>query len=168
MKRAFHGDWMDALPSRFINEIPESSVEKNETNIVENDEFEFNQDNSIEFDEGYRSPVIGTKNKIIKWKKIENLKRILSKSELDGYLIPKNDEFFNEYVSDDKDRLKYISNFSGSFGLALILRDENYLFIDGRYTLQAKKSSGKFFKIVTIPNEMPTDIFQNQNLVIGF
>ena len=43
--------------------------------------------------------------------KIENLKRILSKSELDGYLIPKNDEFFNEYVSDDKDRLKYISNF---------------------------------------------------------
>ena len=100
--------------------------------------------------------------------KIENLKRILSKSELDGYLIPKNDEFFNEYVSDDKDRLKYISNFSGSFGLALILRDENYLFIDGRYTLQAKNQSGKFFKIVTIPNEMPTDIFQNQNLVIGF
>ena len=100
--------------------------------------------------------------------KIENLKRILSKSELDGYLIPKNDEFFNEYVSDDKDRLKYISNFSGSTGLALILRDENYLFIDGRYTLQAKNQSGKFFKIVTIPNEMPTDIFQNQNLVIGF
>tara|TARA_B100000963_G_scaffold347580_1_gene354078 strand:+ start:4597 stop:6642 length:2046 start_codon:yes stop_codon:yes gene_type:complete len=71
MKRAFHGDWMDALPSRFINEIPESSVEKNETNIVENDEFEFNQDNSIEFDEGYRSPGWDRykKNKIIKWKK---------------------------------------------------------------------------------------------------
>ena len=62
---------MDALPSRFINEIPESSVEKNETNIVENDEFEFNQDNSIEFDEGYRSPGWDRykKNKIIKWKK---------------------------------------------------------------------------------------------------
>ena len=28
MKRAYHGDWMDALPSRFINEIPEDSVEK--------------------------------------------------------------------------------------------------------------------------------------------
>ena len=30
MKRAYHGDWMDTLPSRFINEIPEESVEKNE------------------------------------------------------------------------------------------------------------------------------------------
>ena len=35
MKRAYHGDWMDALPSRFINEIPEDSVEKNEININE-------------------------------------------------------------------------------------------------------------------------------------
>jgi DNA helicase-2/ATP-dependent DNA helicase PcrA len=33
MKRAYHGDWMDALPSRFINEIPEDSVEKNDINI---------------------------------------------------------------------------------------------------------------------------------------
>ena len=72
MKRAYHGDWMDALPSRFINEIPEDSVERNEFDsgkIV--DDFEFNQDNSIEFDEGYRSPGWERykKNKILKWKK---------------------------------------------------------------------------------------------------
>ena len=54
MKRAYHGDWMDALPSRFINEIPEDGVEKNELNIEKTlDDFEFNQDNSIEYDEGY-------------------------------------------------------------------------------------------------------------------
>ena len=72
MKRAYHGDWMDALPSRFINEIPEDSVEKNEIDIVKtNDEFEFNQDNSIEFDEEYRSPGWDRykKNKLLKWKK---------------------------------------------------------------------------------------------------
>ena len=71
MKRAFHGDWMDALPSRFINEIPEECVEKNEIGINETDEFEFNQDNSIEFDEEYRSPGWDRykKNKILKWKK---------------------------------------------------------------------------------------------------
>jgi DNA helicase-2/ATP-dependent DNA helicase PcrA len=72
MKRAYHGDWMDALPSRFINEIPEDSVEKNEININKtNDEFEFNQDNSIEFDEEYRSPGWDRykKKKILKWKK---------------------------------------------------------------------------------------------------
>ena len=51
MKRAYHGDWIDALPSRFINEIPDESVEKNEIGLNENDDFEFNQDNSIDFDE---------------------------------------------------------------------------------------------------------------------
>jgi DNA helicase II / ATP-dependent DNA helicase PcrA len=71
MKRAYHGDWMDALPSRFINEIPENSVEKNEINIDRTiDDFEFNQDNSIEFDEEYRSPGWDRyKKKILKWKK---------------------------------------------------------------------------------------------------
>ena len=57
MKRTYHGDWMDALPSRFINEIPDESVEKNEMEIDKNvDDFDFNQDNSLEFDEGHRSP----------------------------------------------------------------------------------------------------------------
>ena len=72
MKRAYHGDWMDALPSRFINEIPEDSVEKNDVNIDKTiDDFDFNQDSSIEFDEEYRSPGWNRykKNKMIKWKK---------------------------------------------------------------------------------------------------
>ena len=72
MKRAYHGDWMDALPSRFINEIPEDNVEKNEIKIDKTiDDFEFNQDNSIEFDEDYRSPGWNRykKNKALKWKK---------------------------------------------------------------------------------------------------
>ena len=48
MKRAYHGDWMDALPSRFINEIPEESVEKNELRcLFDEEDFEFNQDNSM-------------------------------------------------------------------------------------------------------------------------
>ena len=72
MKRAYHGDWMDALPSRFINEIPEDSVEKSEIELDRNNEdFEFNQDNTIEFDEEFRSPGWERfkKNKQLKWKK---------------------------------------------------------------------------------------------------
>tara|TARA_B100001121_G_scaffold303881_1_gene318479 strand:+ start:307 stop:2352 length:2046 start_codon:yes stop_codon:yes gene_type:complete len=71
MKRAYHGDWMDALPSRFINEIPEESVEKNEMDLDENNDFDFNQDNFIEDEEEYRSPGWGRykKNKLLKWKK---------------------------------------------------------------------------------------------------
>ena len=51
-------------------------------------------------------------------------------------------------ISDYNDRLNYISNFSGSYGFALILKNKNYLFVDGRYTLQANNQSGKFFKIL--------------------
>ena len=71
MKRAYHGDWMDALPSRFINEIPEASVEKNEIGPNEKDDFDFNQDNTIEFEEEYRSPGWDRykRNKTLKWKK---------------------------------------------------------------------------------------------------
>jgi len=72
MRRAYHGDWMDALPSRFINEIPDGSVEKNDVEFDRNKEdFEFNQDNTIDFDDEYRSPGWERykKNKTIKWKK---------------------------------------------------------------------------------------------------
>ena len=43
--------------------------------------------------------------------------------------MPKNDEFFSEYIPENKDRLKLISNFSGSYGFALILKKKNYLFM---------------------------------------
>ena len=72
MKRAYHGDWMDALPSRFINEIPENNIQKNEIDIDKmNDEFDFNHDSSLEFNDEYRSPGWDRykKNKLLKWKK---------------------------------------------------------------------------------------------------
>ena len=53
--------------------------------------------------------------------KINNLKKIFKEEKIDGYIIPKNDEFFGEYIPDNKDRLKYISNFSGSYGFAFLV-----------------------------------------------
>ena len=87
---------------------------------------------------------------------------------IDGYIIPKNDEFFGEHTSKVKDRLNYISNFSGSYGFSLILKDKNYLFVDGRYTLQATKQSGKVFRVVTFPIKMPYEILTNKKLILGF
>ena len=90
--------------------------------------------------------------------KIIKLRKYFKKEKIDGYLVPKNDEFFGEYIPNYNDRLSYISNFSGSYGFALILKTKNYLFVDGRYTLQALKQSGKFFKIITFPQIMPSVI----------
>ena len=100
--------------------------------------------------------------------KIIKLKKILKREKIDAYIVPKNDEFFGEYVPDHNDRLNFISNFNGSYGFALILKSINYLFVDGRYTLQANNQSGKFFKIITIPNKMPYDILKRKKLSIGF
>ena len=74
-------------------------------------------------------------------KKIIKLREKFKEYNIDGYIIPKNDEFFSEY--DRNDRLKTISNFTGSAGFAIILKKKSYLFLDGRYTIQAKMESGK-------------------------
>jgi Xaa-Pro aminopeptidase len=100
--------------------------------------------------------------------KIDKLKKNFKENNIEGYIVPKNDEFFGEYIAENKDRLKYISNFSGSYGFALILNNKNYLFIDGRYTLQAKIQSGNNFLIKTLPKELPETILKNQTLRIGF
>ena len=100
--------------------------------------------------------------------KINKLKLLIKSLNLNGYLIPKNDEFFNEYVSEENDNLKYITNFSGSYGFAIISKRKNYLFVDGRYSLQAEKQSGKKFKIYTLPKITPRKVFKNENLKIGF
>ena len=100
--------------------------------------------------------------------KLKQLKKLFNFYKIDGYIIPKNDEFFGEYVPKNKDNLKFISNFSGSYGFALILKTKNFLFVDGRYTLQAKMQSSKEFKIITLPKKMPSDILKNKKLSIGF
>jgi len=100
--------------------------------------------------------------------KIKKLRKLFRNNSLDGYIVPKNDEYFGEYVSENKDILKYISGFSGSYGFALILKKKNYLFVDGRYTLQAKIQTKKLFNIITMPNRLPHHILKNKKLSIGF
>ncbi len=100
--------------------------------------------------------------------KIKKIKQAIRKEKIDGYIIPKNDEFFGEYTPNHNDRLNYISNFTGSYGFSLILKNKNYLFVDGRYTLQANNQCGKEFKIITFPQKMPSDILKNKKISIGF
>ena len=98
---------------------------------------------------------------------IKNKIRILRKKfiehKIDGYIVPKNDEFFSEYCKNN--RLKFISNFSGSAGYAIILKNKNYLFVDGRYTIQAEIESSKNFKIVNYQKIINCNLFKN--LILG-
>src|SRR5210317_277907 len=95
-------------------------------------------------------------------KEIYELREKFKKYNIDGYVVPKNDDYFTEYSKIN--RLKIISNFSGSAGLAIILKDKNYLFTDGRYTIQSEMESGKYFKIVSYEKIINCNLFKNLKL----
>ena len=95
-------------------------------------------------------------------KEIKELRKKLKKYNIDGYVIPKNDDYFTEYSKIN--RLKIISNFSGSAGLAVVLKNKNYLFTDGRYTIQSEIESGKYFKIISYEKINNCNLFKNLRL----
>ncbi len=107
---------------------------------------------------------ISKKDKMIS-QKLKEFKNKFFHYGVDGYIVPKNDEYFSEFAK--KDKLKTITDFDGSFGLAVILKKKNYLFVDGRYVEQAKTQSGKKFKIFEIPKKLPHQILTS-NLNLGF
>ena len=95
-------------------------------------------------------------------KEIKELREKFKKYNIDGYVVPKNDDYFTEYSKIN--RLKIISNFSGSAGLAVVLKDKNYLFTDGRYTIQSEIESGKHFKIISYEKIINCNLFKNLKL----
>ena len=98
---------------------------------------------------------------------INKIKNLIISKNLDGYIIPKNDEFFTEYSKTNK--LHIVANFTGSAGFILILKKTNHLFVDGRYTIQAKKQSGRRFNIHETPYVWPKDVLRNgKRQHIGF
>jgi Xaa-Pro aminopeptidase len=70
--------------------------------------------------------------------RLKELRRLMAAAKLDAYLVPRADEFQGEYVPESAARLKFITGFTGSAGLAVIGKKTATLFADGRYTVQAR------------------------------
>jgi len=66
------------------------------------------------------------------------LRKAMAKLGLDGFIVPHEDEWQNEYVPAAYDRLLWLTGFTGSAGAAVVLTDEAAVFVDGRYTLQVR------------------------------
>ncbi|SVE25861.1 uncharacterized protein METZ01_LOCUS478715, partial [marine metagenome] len=71
--------------------------------------------------------------------KIAKIQNRLKDKKIDSLIINRTDEFLNEYISSDSERLFWVTNFSGSAGRAIISQNDSNLFVDGRYTFQAKE-----------------------------
>jgi Xaa-Pro aminopeptidase len=92
-------------------------------------------------------PVLGRKH-------LPRLRKALKAAGLDGFIVPHEDEWQNEYVPAAYDRLAWTTGFTGSAGAAVVLADEAAVFVDGRYTLQVRA-------------QVDGDLFQYRDLVDG-
>ncbi len=67
---------------------------------------------------------------------LPKLRASMKAAGLDGFLVPHEDEYQNEYLPDCNERLMWVSGFTGSAGAAVVMQDAAAVFVDGRYTLQ--------------------------------
>ena len=70
--------------------------------------------------------------------RVAALRAELARLGLDGFLVPRADQHQNEYVSPSEERLAWLSGFTGSAGLAIVLKKRAAIFVDGRYSLAVK------------------------------
>jgi Xaa-Pro aminopeptidase len=80
----------------------------------------------------------------------------LARRKLTGFVVPRADQQQNEYVAPSEERLAWLTGFTGSAGLAVVLTQEAALFVDGRYTLQAAKQvDGKAWGVESLVEPSP-------------
>lgn len=84
--------------------------------------------------------------------RLADLRAELARRGLSGFVVPRSDEHQGEYVPARAERLAWVTGFTGSAGLAVVLAERAAVFVDGRYTLQVR-------------GEVPSDLFEFRHLV---
>ena len=84
--------------------------------------------------------------------RVAKLRAWMAENEVDGFIVPRADEHQGEYVPPHAERLKWLTGFSGSAGVAVVLADRAIIFVDGRYTLQVR-------------DQVDLDVFSIESLV---
>ncbi len=104
--------------------------------------------------------------------RISDLRIHLKKQKITGFIIPRQDEFQGEYVAPYAERLKWLTGFAGSWGMAIITQTKGAIFVDGRYTIQVRQQvDTKLFTPFHLVDEPPVKWIES-NLkkgdVLGF
>src|SRR5580692_4074231 len=89
--------------------------------------------------------------------RVAALRAELGRRGLDGFIVPHADRHQNEYLPPGEERLAWLSGFTGSAGAAIVLAERAVLFVDGRYTLQARdQADTKLFTIEHLVDKPPS------------
>ncbi len=95
------------------------------------------------------------------------LRTELARRGLTGFIVPRSDRHQNEYVPASEQRLAWLTGFSGSAGIAIVLMEGALLFVDGRYTLQAREQVDTSLFTIEHLVETPPDRWIEENLTAG-
>ncbi|MCJ8310891.1 MAG: aminopeptidase P family N-terminal domain-containing protein, partial [Rhizobiaceae bacterium] len=87
--------------------------------------------------------------------RLRDLRAWMKENAVSMVLVPHNDEQNNEYLPADKERLAWLTGFTGSAGSALVTEAQAVLFVDGRYTLQAAQQADTDHWTIESLIEMP-------------
>src|SRR5436190_664125 len=94
--------------------------------------------------------------------KLKALRKLMEDQDLSALLIPRTDEFQGEYIAPYRQRLAWLTGFTGSAGFAVITKDKVAFFTDGRYILQAKEEVPPFYEQYNISYKTPSQwVFEN-------
>ena len=99
-------------------------------------------------------------------KRLETLRDAIEKANIEGFIVPMNDEFQGEYIPDSAKRLEWLTRFDGSNGLAVVLHDKAAFFTDGRYTLQAESQISDAYERYNQSDVTPSE-WSSQHLAEG-
>lgn len=104
--------------------------------------------------------------------RIKALQRELRSRGLKGFLVPHSDEHQDEFLSPAAERLAWLTGFTGSAGVAIVLDKAAALFVDGRYVLQAKaQTDSELFEVLQTPEAKPSEWVKeklNRSNAVGY
>src|ERR1700756_2239197 len=99
--------------------------------------------------------------------RVAALRAGLRRRGLDGFIVPHTDRYQNEYLPSSEERLAWLTGFSGSAGVAVVLVDRAVLFVDGRYLLQAREQVDPAVFVIEHLIERPPEAWIEENLAAG-
>jgi Xaa-Pro aminopeptidase len=86
------------------------------------------------------------------------VRELMAAANYDALVVPRADEYLGEYIPEHNERLRWISGFTGSAGIVLVLRERAAIFVDGRYTVQVRSEvPAALFEFHHLTNEPHLD-----------
>src|SRR5580704_3001957 len=95
------------------------------------------------------------------------LRAELVRRGLDGFIVPHADRHQGEYLPPSEERLAWLTGFTGSAGTAIVMADRAVLFVDGRYTLQAREQTDARLFTISHLVDAPPATWIEANLAAG-